>query len=189
MSRAPSAVEALCSDSVSARIPVPFVTERLELRPFQEEDVERFAALMADDEATMFIGGPKSPAAAADSVRYMRDAFAARGWGTLAVVQRNDKACIGYCGVRPLLNTPNVELAFALERRSWGRGYATEASKASLDLAFRNLAIDSVFATVYPDNHASIKVLTKVGMLFQRTIFGAWPRSSALLYKIERSTS
>ena len=181
------AVETLCGTSTLARIPVPCITDRLELRPFCEEDIERFSALMGDRETTAFIGGAKSVAAAAESVRYMRDAFVARGWGTLAVVRRSDNACIGYCGVRPLFNTPHVELAFALERMSWNCGYATEASEASLDLAFRHLAVESVFATVYPNNHASIKVLTKLGMCLQGSIFGSWPQNSALLYRLERA--
>jgi RimJ/RimL family protein N-acetyltransferase len=187
MTHATSAVDALCGAYPPPRIPVPCVTSRLELRPFREEDIERFSGFMADREVTKFIGGAKSLEAAADSVRYMRDAFAGRGWGTLAVVQRHDNVCIGYCGVRPLPNTPHVELAFALDRVSWNCGYATEASEASLDLAFRHLAIDSVFATVYPDNRASIRVLTKLGMSLQGTIFGVWPRNAALLYRLERS--
>lgn len=181
-----SSVEALCGYSVSAGIPVPHMTARLELRPFREEDIGRFAGLLADREVTKFIGGTKSFAAAADSARYMRDAFTGRGWGTLAVVQRSDSACIGYCGVRPLTNTPYVELAFALERASWNCGYATEAAEASLDLAFHYLPIGSVVATVYADNRASVRVLTKLGMSLQSSIFGAWPRSSALLYRLDR---
>jgi ribosomal-protein-alanine N-acetyltransferase len=186
MNDATSAVDVLCASP--ARIEVPCITDRLELRPFREVDIEDFSGLMADQEATKFIGGPKSLEAAADAVRYMRDAFAARGWGTLAVVQRTDNACIGYCGVRPLLNTPHVELAFAFGRVSWNRGYATEASQASLDLAFRCLPVESVFATVYPDNRASIRVLTKLGMSLHGPIFGAWPQNSALLYRLERSS-
>jgi ribosomal-protein-alanine N-acetyltransferase len=182
-----SAVEALCGASASARIPVPFLTARLELRPFRDEDTKRFSALLADQVATAFIGGTKSLAEAADSVRFMRDAFVGRGWGTLAVVQRRDNGCIGYCGVRPLQNTPYVELAFALERLSWNCGYATEASVASLDLAFRHLPMESVFATVYPENQASIRVLRKLGMSLHGSIFGAWPRGSALLFRLPRS--
>jgi RimJ/RimL family protein N-acetyltransferase len=172
----------------SPRIPAPCLTSRLELRPFCEDDIERIATLLADREVTLFIGGTKPFAAAADSVLYMRDAFAGRGWGTLAVVQRSNNACIGYCGVRPLINTPYVELAFAFERTSWNCGYATEAAKASLDLAFRHLPVDSVVATVYPDNRASIRVLTKAGMYLHGSIFGVWPRSSALLYRLDRTT-
>ena len=186
MNRISEAVDSLCAATASARIPTPYLTERLELRPFCDEDIARFAALMADPEATMFIGGTKSLASAEDSVRYMRDAFFGRGWGTLAVVQRYDRGCIGYCGVRPLFNTPDVELAFALERKSWNFGYATEASRAALDLAFRHLAIDSVVATVYPDNHASVRVLTKLGMRLHGSIFGVWPRNTGHLYRLER---
>lgn len=186
MNTSTPAVDVLCG--VRARVPVPCATSRLELRPFREEDVDRISQLLADSEATKYIGGTKSLDAAAESVRYMRDAFADRGWGTLAVVRRRDSACIGYCGVRPLLNTPHVELAFALERQSWKLGYATEASQATLDLAFRHLAIDSIFATVYPDNAASIRVLTKLGMSLHDSIFGAWPRNRALLYRLDRST-
>jgi RimJ/RimL family protein N-acetyltransferase len=75
-----------------------------------------------------------------------------------------------------------------LERKSWNLGYATESSKGSLDLAFRHLAVDSVFATVYPDNRASLRVLTKLGMSLHGSIFGAWPRNTALLYRIDRAT-
>ena len=183
----PLAVEVLCGPSPPFRIKVPCITDRLELRPFREEDIESFSELMADHEATKFMGGSKSPAAAADAVRYMRDAFVARGWGTLAVVQRSDNDCIGYCGVRPLLNTPHVELAFALNRSSWNCGYATEASEASLDLAFRYLPVESVFATAYPENCASIRVLTKLGMSLHGPIFGTWPQNTGLMYRLERS--
>jgi [ribosomal protein S5]-alanine N-acetyltransferase len=186
MTHLTSAVDAI--RGASLRIPVPRVTSRLELRPFCEDDIERMAALLADREVTTFIGGAKPFAAAADSVRYMRDAFAGRGWGTLAVVQRSHNACIGYCGVRPLTSTPYVELAFAFERTSWNCGYATEAAEASLDLAFRYLPVDSVVATVYPDNRASIRVLTKLGMHLHGSIFGVWPLSSALMYGLDRTT-
>ena len=91
----------------------------------------------------------------------MRDAHATRGWGTLAVVLRGEQACIGYCGVRPLPHTTEVEVAFALQRHCWNKGYATEAATASIDAAFEGLGINAIVATVYPDNKASLKVLEK----------------------------
>src|SRR5215472_12128854 len=123
-----SAVEALCGLVSAPKVPVPRVTTRLLLRPFREDDISSFAELMSDRDATKYIGGVKSYDAAADAVRYMRDAFASRGWGTLAVEVSSTQMCIGYCGVRPLVNTPDVELAFALKKAAWNNGYATEAS-------------------------------------------------------------
>ena len=166
------------------RIPVPIVTERLELRPFRETDVDGIAELLADPEATRFIGDVRSREAAAESVRIMRDAFLSRGWGTLAVVPHGDHECAGYCGVRPLPHTAEIEIAFALRRRSWNLGYATEAASASLDAAFDNLGVNSIVATVYPDNKQSLRVLTKLGMTLESEVFGYWPMTKALLFRI-----
>jgi RimJ/RimL family protein N-acetyltransferase len=167
------------------QIKVPILTPRLELRPFRESDIDGIAELLADPEATRFIGNVRSREAAADSVRTMRDAFAARGWGTLAVSPRGQSECVGYCGVRPLLHTPEMEIAFAIQQRCWNRGYATEAAAASLDAVFNNLRIGSVVATVYPDNKPSLRVLEKLGMKLESEVFGHWPMTTALLFRID----
>ena len=165
---------------------VPILTARLELRPFRETDVDSIAQLLADPEATRYIGDVRSREAAAESVRLMRDAFASRGWGTLAVAPRGRSDCIGYCGVRPLAHTPEVEIAFALKQDCWNLGYATEAAAASMDAAFNVLGIGSIVATVYADNKASLRVLAKLGMTLESEVFGHWPMNSALLFRIKR---
>lgn len=167
-------------------IPVPLTTRRLRLRPFEESDIDGIAALLADPEATRFIGNVRSRAAAAESVRVMRDAFSARGWGTLGVLTHEKPDCIGYCGVRPLPQTSELEIAFALRQDCWNLGYATEAAMASIDAAFNHLSIESIVATVYPENQASRRVLEKLGLTFEREVFGWWPNATALLYRIER---
>lgn len=165
---------------------VPILTARLELRPFRETDIHSIAQLLADPEATKYIGDVRSGQVAAESVRIMRDAFAARGWGTLAVVSRGTGDCHGYCGVRPLAHTPEVEIAFALKRECWNLGYATEAAAASMDAAFTTLGIGSIVATVYPENRASLRVLTKLGMTPESEVFGHWPMNTALLFRIKK---
>jgi len=179
-------VRLLLNASAKYKIPVPLVTVRLELRPFQDADIDGIAELLADREATRFIGDVKSRDAAAESVRAMRDAHASRGWGTLALLLREKRDCIGYCGVRPLPHTAEVEIAFALQRRCWNLGYATEAAAASIDAAFNCLGIGSIVATVYPDNKASIRVLTKLDMRLDSEVFGHWPMKTALLYRVDR---
>jgi RimJ/RimL family protein N-acetyltransferase len=165
---------------------VPIVTARLELRPFRETDNHSIAQLLADPEATKYIGDVRSREVAAESVRIMRDAFTARGWGTLAVVSRGGGACLGYCGVRPLAHTPEVEIAFALKRECWNLGYATEAAAASMDAAFSTLGLGSIVATVYPENRASLRVLAKLGMTPESEVFGHWPMNTALLFRISQ---
>jgi ribosomal-protein-alanine N-acetyltransferase len=169
-------------------LPVPIFTERLELRPFCQSDTESIARLMGNPLVTQFIGGPLSTEDAAKAVARMTDAFRSRGWGTLAVVPKGEGACVGYCGVRPLPCTPDVEIAFALDPCCWNRGYATEAARACIDAAFQHLDFGSIVATVYPDNKSSRRVLMKLGLTQRSEVFGHWPRESALLFRIERAT-
>jgi ribosomal-protein-alanine N-acetyltransferase len=169
-------------------LPVPILTPRLELRPFCEYDIPSISRILCDPLITQFIGGPVSGSDAAKAVLKMRDAFQSRGWGTLAVVPLGQAECAGYCGVRPLTQTSDVEIAFALDSKCWNRGYATEAARACIDASFRALDIDSIVATVYPENEASCKVLKKLGLTIFSRVFGNWPRESALLFRIERDT-
>jgi [ribosomal protein S5]-alanine N-acetyltransferase len=188
MIRVDPSLQQLLHTNIKREIEVPILTPRLELRPFQESDVDGIAELLADHEATRFIGSVKSRYAAADSVSVMREAFATRGWGTLAVVPRDKRSCIGYCGVRPLPHTAEIEIAFALQQKYWNQGYATEAAAASIDAAFKGLGIKSLVATVYPDNKPSLRVLEKLGMRLESEVFGHWPMTIALLFRLEADT-
>jgi RimJ/RimL family protein N-acetyltransferase len=185
MTRIDSAVQQLLHANTKREMKVPILTPRLELRPFRESDVDGIAQLLADPEATKFIGNVKSRQAAEESVHVMRDSFTTRGWGTLAVVQRGREGCVGYCGVRPLPHTPEIEVAFALQRRYWNQGYATEAAAASIDTAFNALKLTSIVATVYPDNKPSLRVLEKLGMRLESEVFGYWPMTTALLFRLD----
>jgi ribosomal-protein-alanine N-acetyltransferase len=182
-----SAVEVIGQVEHRAVHPRELQTNRLLLRPFSENDADGLARVLSDNEVAKFIGGPKTSHEARESAIRMRDAFAQRGWGTLAVVLPDTSTCIGYCGVRPLSCTPDVELAFALERSCWGNGFATEAAAAVLDAAFVCLRFESVVGTVYPENIASQRVLAKLGLKFERKVFGYWPRDEAWLFRVYRN--
>jgi RimJ/RimL family protein N-acetyltransferase len=65
-------------------------------------------------------------------------------------------------------------------------GYATEAASASINAAFEHLGVPSIVATVYPDNNASVRVLTKLGMTLETEVFGHWPMTIALLFRITK---
>lgn len=162
-------------------------TGRLLLRPFVVEDAGGLAEVLSDIESARFIGGPKSLEESRGSTERMRDAFDHRGWGAFAVVPIEVGKCIGYCGVRPLACTADVEIAFALARAWWGRGFATEAATLVMDAAFKFLPFPSVVGTVYPDNAASLRVLDKLGLKLEKKVWGFWPREEALLYRIDKA--
>ena len=181
-----SAIDLIRNPSGEARVSVPIRTPRLLLRPFEAGDIPGISEMLADPETTRWIGGVKSANEAAGSVMRMKDSFKGRGWGTLAVIPQDTAQCVGYCGVRPLAHTQELEVAFALSRACWRRGLATEASRACIDATFRALPLDSIVATVYPDNARSIAVLNKLGMQEESRVFGVWPDSLALLFRLTR---
>jgi ribosomal-protein-alanine N-acetyltransferase len=174
------------SHAPPARLPVPIDTGRLVLRPFELADVPCMAALLSDEEATRWTGGVRSETEAKASVLRMRDSFQRWGIGSLAVVSRESGECVGYCGVRPLAHTQDLEIAFGLLRSCWHKGFATEASTAYLQATFDSWPLMSIVATVYEENLRSIAVLKKLGMELESRIFGAWPNPFALLYRLTR---
>ncbi len=54
-------------------------------------------------------------------------------------------------------------LGYWIGQRHWGRGHGTEAVTALVDYAFRNDAGEIIGAGVFHDNHASLRVLEKLG--------------------------
>jgi [ribosomal protein S5]-alanine N-acetyltransferase len=84
----------------------------------------------------------------------------------LAAELQDSGEVIGYCGLigNQSGSHGQPEIAYELLRRVWGNGYATEAAGAVLSWAQR-LGFDSVRATVWDWNAASLSVLAKLGFI------------------------
>lgn len=73
---------------------------------------------------------------------------------------------IGNCGVRiKNLETHEAEIGYELNPDFWGNGYATEAARAMLAFGFRDLNLRRVTAMCVAENHASARVLEKLGLV------------------------
>lgn len=70
---------------------------------------------------------------------------------------------VGYCGLRYLQETGDIELGYIIDEPYWGIGIATEAVKASVQFAENNLNIDRLISVTNPDNSGSQKILTNIG--------------------------
>ena len=55
-------------------------------------------------------------------------------------------------------------------RNQWGKGLATEVSKALMEYAFDTLKLKEIIAIVDPKNISSINTLRKIGMAYQKTV-------------------
>ena len=94
------------------------------------------------------------------------------GWW--AVVPQGGTELIGWNGLQYLPETDEVEVGYLLSRQFWGRGYATEGAKASIQFGFESFNFGEIIGLTHPENIASQNVLKKCGMRFieQKEYFG-----------------
>ena len=137
-------------------------TPRLLLRPGFPEDAPALAAAIADKAIVMNLAVVPWPYSMRDAEAFLakpRDPVLP----SLLIFERGLSApqLVGACGLarRP---SGSVELGYWIARASWGRGYATEACTALVEIA-RTLGLPSLEASHFVDNPASARVLEKLG--------------------------
>ncbi|WP_416982658.1 GNAT family N-acetyltransferase [Streptomyces sp. T028] len=150
-------------------------TRRLWLRQWTEADLDALAEMDADPDVMRYIGdgSPGTRERTAAALARARAAWDERGYGLFAAEESVTGELIGWVGLAvpaylPEI-MPTVEIGWRLRRRSWGRGYATEAAREVLAFAFDEAGLDRVVSICHVDNHASARVMTKLGLTFDRT--------------------
>jgi RimJ/RimL family protein N-acetyltransferase len=98
-------------------------------------------------------------------------------YGFWAAIERASGTFIGWFHLRPLPEDPRdePELGYRLVRASWGRGYATEGSRALIDKAFTEFGARRVHASTMAVNAGSRRVMEKAGLRFARAFVMDWP--------------
>ena len=140
-------------------------TDRLTLRTFREDDLPLYAALNVDPEVVEYLGGPLSREDSDDIAAYANDLHAREGIGLLAVERTADRTFLGMCGVHVLDWYPDdLEVGYRLARAHWGHGYATEAARAWLRIAFQDKDAARVISVTDKPNVRSIAVMRRLGM-------------------------
>ena len=139
-------------------------TERLVLRMFREPDTDAYAEMLADPEVMRFLGGKPLPRAEAwRNMAMVLGHWQLRGYGFWAVEERASGELVGRVGCWHPEGWPGLEVGWTLRRRSWGRGYATEAARASAVYAFDVLGQERVISLIAPENVNSIRVAERLG--------------------------
>jgi RimJ/RimL family protein N-acetyltransferase len=148
-------------------------TERLLLRRFAEADVDHLLALHNDPEVMRFIDGGGTTSRE-EVEREYRERFA--GDGYWAAVEKATGEFVGWFGFHPTEggDPGEVELGYRLKRSAWGKGYATEGSRAFIRKGFMELGVRRVWAQTMAVNLASRRVMEKAGLKHARTFHLEW---------------
>lgn len=144
-------------------------TDRLVLREFLPTDLDSVQEYASDPEVVKYM--PFGPNTVEDSKNFIARAI---GYQTqnprknfeLAITLRTSGQLIGGCGIR---NISDIEasMGYIFNKNHWGKGYATEASKALVDFGFSEMNVHRIHATCDPENGASRRVLEKSGMILE----------------------
>ncbi len=142
-------------------------TARLRLTVFSEKDAEGFFNMNNNPEVLRYTGDlPFENIEAAKAFILSYDHYQKYGYGRWTIRRKSDNVYLGFCGLKYHSDMQEVDLGYRLDRKYWGKGYATEAARVCLDYGFKILKIDRIIGRSEIKNKASIHILEKIGMQF-----------------------
>lgn len=148
-------------------------TDRLVLRWLSLEDAEFIYELVNDPEWIRYIGD-RGVRSLEDARTYLLQGpiamYSRVGFGLYRVELRESRVPIGICGLLKRDSLEDVDVGFAFLPHFRSRGYAREAAQATLEYGARQLRLSRIVAIVSPENHASIRLLQKLGLGLERRV-------------------
>lgn len=148
-------------------------TDRLVLRRQTTKDAEFILNLMNDPEWIRYIGdrGVQTHEEACDYIQTGAIAmYHEHGFGLYLTELKEDRIPIGICGLVKRDSLDDVDLGFAIAREFRGKGYAQEAAATTVEYSRDVVGLDRIVAIVSPENTKSVRVLEKIGFLFEQVI-------------------
>ena len=163
-------------------------TDRLILRRLSNNDTQFIVELLNQPSFLRYIGD-KEVRNDADAVRYIQNGPVASyerfGFGLYLVELKATGEAIGICGLLKRDSLPHADIGFAFLPNFWSRGYAYESASAVMTYGREVLGLGRILAITSTDNDASIKLLEKLGLRFERLIKLAADRSEVKLFVSE----
>jgi ribosomal-protein-alanine N-acetyltransferase len=160
-------------------------TARLIIRPFVPDDLDAYhRQVYSDPDVTRYLPGgkPRAREATRDVMDYFIEHDQQYNFTIAAALDRDSGALIGHCGLHQF-NNGDVEIGYSFARACWGQGYATEAGRAMLHYGFETLKLAEIIALAFPANHASQRVMQKLGMIHEGTTMDYY-NSELVIYRL-----
>jgi ribosomal-protein-alanine N-acetyltransferase len=139
-------------------------TERLILRRWRDSDREPFASMNADPKVMRHFPHALTREESDAFVDRIEAHFDEKGFGLWAVEVAGGAPFIGFVGLSTHSVIPGVEIGWRLDEPYWGRGYATEAARATLEDGFDRAGLEEIISFTSTLNLPSIAVMERLGM-------------------------
>jgi ribosomal-protein-alanine N-acetyltransferase len=144
-------------------------TKRLHLREFSLNDAKDLFLLNSDPDVIKYTGDNHfKNLEEAQQLIINYDQYEKYKMGRLTVLLKETNEYLGWCGLKYHNESDEVDIGFRFFKKEWGKGYATEAAVACLKYGFETLKLKRIIGRVLKDNIASINVMKKIGMHFER---------------------
>ncbi|MEM1294888.1 MAG: GNAT family N-acetyltransferase [Verrucomicrobiota bacterium] len=167
--------------------PFELTTARLRLRHLGLADFDAMREIHGDDETMSFYGGAFPPEKTTDWIERSLESYAENGFGSWAVLHREEARLVGLCGITyQLIDGERIpEIGYQFNRSFWGQGLATEAAIACRNYGFKELGFPRLVSWMATDNVSSRRVAERVGMKLWKEVVN--PKSDRLhaVYAVE----
>ena len=148
-------------------------TDLLLLRAFEKNDLDPFAAMVADSEVMQqatYDGTAMTRAQAWNWLCLMLGHWHMRDFGIWAVEEKSSGEFIGRIGLQFLDWFDDVELVWMLSKSAWGKGFASEGARAAIDFGLNNLALPRIAAVIRQENKRSVRLAERLGMELEKEV-------------------
>lgn len=144
-------------------------TTRLALKMFSVADAASFYELNLDPEVLRYTGDT-SFSSVTEAEAFIRGYthYERYGYGRWSVFIKETGEYAGFCGLNYRPELHEVDVGFRLLRKCWGKGYATEAARGCIRYGFETCGLAHIVARAMRENRASIRVIEKLGMQFDK---------------------
>ncbi len=138
------------------------------MRRWRESDREPFAALNGDPETLKFFPNTLDRVASDAVIDRIEAGFDERGFGLWALEVAESGQFIGFTGLSPMPDdvpgAGGMEVGWRLARHAWHHGYATEAARAALTVAFDGVSLSEIWSMTAVLNEPSQAVMRRLGL-------------------------
>ncbi|MDY0089545.1 MAG: GNAT family N-acetyltransferase [Flavobacteriaceae bacterium] len=160
-------------------------TERLLLRELHPFDAKNFYELNLNPDVIKYTGD-KVFGSVEESEYFLKNYkdYKINGYGRWAVIEKKSDEFLGWCGLKYHNDSDEIDIGFRFFEKYWNNGFATESAKACIVYGFKNLQLESIIGRAMKENTASVKVLEKIGLEFEKEF--DFENKEGVIYRIRK---